>query len=88
MRVKILDAWCWGLPIVSTSIGAEGITIRAGENMLVADSAEAFGQAVRRVLGDRELTDRLRRNGRRWIEDNYDWQKTYTAWDDVYARLI
>jgi glycosyltransferase involved in cell wall biosynthesis len=88
MRVKILDAWCWGLPVVSTGIGAEGITVRDGENILIADEAESFGQAVRRVLGDSQLADHLRHNGRRWIEQKYDWRTGYQAWDDVYAKLI
>ncbi len=37
MRVKILDAWLWGLPIVSTSIGAEGIELADGEHILIED---------------------------------------------------
>ena len=41
MRVKILDAWCWALPIVSTTIGAEGIRTEAGENILLADDGKA-----------------------------------------------
>ena len=39
MRVKILDAWLWGLPIVSTPIGAEGIESRDGENIMLAEGA-------------------------------------------------
>ncbi|MCS7261517.1 MAG: glycosyltransferase family 4 protein, partial [Anaerolineae bacterium] len=50
MRVKILDAWCWGIPIVSTTIGAEGIAVRPGENILIADDAEAFAAAIIRLL--------------------------------------
>lgn len=84
MRVKIVDAWRWGLPIVSTRIGAEGIRYRDGENILIADDAEAFAQALARVLQDGELNQRLRENGRRWVEEQYDWQRVYPAWDEVY----
>jgi glycosyltransferase involved in cell wall biosynthesis len=84
MRVKIVDAWRWGLPIVSTSIGAEGIRCRPGENLLVADSAEEFAQAVVRVLRDPGLAERLRVNGRRWVEGHYNWRSVYTAWDQLY----
>ncbi|MBI5564534.1 MAG: glycosyltransferase [Chloroflexi bacterium] len=84
MRVKILDTWCWGLPIVSTRIGAEGIAVRDGENILLADTADELAQAVIRVLGDAALADQLRYNGRRWIEANYDWRTTYRVWDNVY----
>ena len=49
MRVKILDAWSWGLPIASTTIGAEGITIHHEKDILIADTAQTFAQAVVRV---------------------------------------
>jgi glycosyltransferase involved in cell wall biosynthesis len=84
MRVKIVDGWRWGLPIVSTTIGAEGIRYLDGENILIADSPEDFAKAVLRVLSEPELAQRLRQNGRRWVEEHYDWQKVYPAWDSVY----
>jgi glycosyltransferase involved in cell wall biosynthesis len=84
MRVKIVDGWRWGLPIVSTTIGAEGIRYRDGENILIADSPEDFSRAVLRVLSEPDLAQRLRVNGRRWVEEHYDWQKVYSAWDAVY----
>ena len=88
MRVKILDTWSWGLPIVSTGIGAEGIEIRDGENILIADTPEAFSAAVLRATNDANFNQRLRQNGRRWVEEKYDWKIIYRAWDEVYARLL
>jgi len=86
MRVKIVDGWRWGLPVISTTIGAEGIRYVDGENILIADDAEAFAAAVVGTLEDRELNQRLRLNGRRWVEEKYDWQRVYPAWDNVYAE--
>jgi glycosyltransferase involved in cell wall biosynthesis len=68
MRVKIIDAWRWGLPIVSTSIGAEGIHCVPDENILIADGPLAFAQAVVKILQEPSLAERLRLNGRRWAE--------------------
>jgi glycosyltransferase involved in cell wall biosynthesis len=87
MRVKIVDAWRWGLPVVSTTIGAEGLRYQDGENILIADDAEAFAQALRRVLQDEDLNRRLRENGRHWVEEQYDWQRVYPAWDGVYTGV-
>jgi glycosyltransferase involved in cell wall biosynthesis len=87
MRVKILDGWLWGLPIVSTPIGAEGIQSCPGENILIAGDAAAFAAATVRLLTDSELNRRLRANGRRWVETAYAWQTVYPAVDEVYARL-
>jgi glycosyltransferase involved in cell wall biosynthesis len=88
MRVKIVDAWCWGLPVVSTAIGAEGIAIRDGENILIADSPNNFAQAIVRLLKDKELQSRMRANGRKWVEEHYNWRRVYSAWDEVYGRMV
>ena len=63
MRVKILDAWRWGLPVVSTTIGAEGISIVDGEDILIADDAGAFADAVLSVLQIETTARRLREQG-------------------------
>jgi glycosyltransferase involved in cell wall biosynthesis len=88
MRVKIVDAWCWGVPIVSTSIGAEGIVVRDGENILIADAPDASAEAVVRVLKDPVLGEHLRENGRRWVEERYNWRRVYPRWNDVYSGLV
>ena len=84
MRVKIVDAWLWGLPIVSTSIGAEGIHYLPGENIMIADDPEVFAQSVVKVLKEPEFAAQLRENGRRWVEENYDWRTKYSEWDSIY----
>jgi len=88
MRVKIVDAWCWGVPIVSTTVGAEGIDVRNGENILIADTPEEMAAAVIRLLRDPGLGERLRRNGRTWVERHYNWRTVYPAWDRVYASVL
>jgi len=88
MRVKILDAWLWGLPIVSTPVGAEGIEVREGENTLIAGDAQAFAQATVRLLTDAALNRQLRANGRAWVEAKYAWPAVYRRVDQVYARLL
>jgi glycosyltransferase involved in cell wall biosynthesis len=85
MRVKILDAWCWGLPIVSTTIGAEGIAATPGEDILLADEPDGFARQVVRLLGDQELNARIAAGGRRSAEEKYEWRNVYKAWDAVYA---
>ena len=84
MRVKILDAWSSGLPVVSTAVGAEGMEYRNGDNLLIADEAQEFAEAVLRVLGDSELAKRIGEAGRSTVEQSYDWRKVYQAWDEIY----
>jgi glycosyltransferase involved in cell wall biosynthesis len=87
MRVKILDAWSWGLPIVSTTIGAEGIDVHHGRDILLADTASAFAQAVIQVLGEPTLAQQMSRNGRQTVIHKYNWETIYSAWDEVYQRV-
>jgi glycosyltransferase involved in cell wall biosynthesis len=85
MRVKILDAWARGVPVVSTTIGAEGLVYRDGEDILIADTPEAFAAAVLAILHNSALAAGLSAAGRANIEAHYDWRRTYAAWDSVYA---
>lgn len=84
MRVKLLDAWSWGLPVVSTRIGAEGILVEDGRDALIADQPEAFANAAVRLLREPSLAELLARNGRAKAERLYDWRRAYGAWDQVY----
>ena len=62
-RLKILEAWAAGLPVVSTTLGAEGLPVRDGENILLADGAAAFAGAVSRLLA---CTESRREAGHGW----------------------
>jgi glycosyltransferase involved in cell wall biosynthesis len=56
-------------------------------NILIADTPQDFAQAVVRVIRDRELARHLAVNGRRWVEERYDWRVVYRKLDDVYRKL-
>jgi len=84
MRVKILDAWCRGLPVVATAVGAEGIEAVHGENLLICDEQDEFAEGVISVLEDAGRARLLGRNGRATVVERYDWRKVYRAWDAIY----
>jgi glycosyltransferase involved in cell wall biosynthesis len=87
MRVKILDAWLWGLPVVATPIGAEGIEVLDMGNVLLAGDAPAFAEATARLLTDPQLNTHLRVTGRASVEDRYAWQAVYRRVDEIYRGL-
>jgi glycosyltransferase involved in cell wall biosynthesis len=64
-RLKIVEAWAAGVPVVSTPIGAEGLGSTDGVDVLLAPDANGFAQALIRVIEDDELYSRLRENGLR-----------------------
>jgi glycosyltransferase involved in cell wall biosynthesis len=71
MKGKIGQSMSHGLPVVTTSIGAEGMRLVDGENALVADSPAAFADAVVRLYTDDILWARVARNGLREVEERY-----------------
>jgi len=72
VRIKILEALSFGLPVVSTKIGARGIEIKNQENILVVGEEEDFVQAVIKVLTNKKLAQKLSSNGARFIKKNYN----------------
>lgn len=85
MRVKILDGWRWGVPLVSTTVGAEGLHYQAGQNILIADTPAAFAHALIGLLQQPVIGMQLAGAGRAWVTDHYNWQTTYQAWNQIYG---
>src|SRR5207253_478780 len=70
-RLKIVEAMAMGKPIVATRLGAEGIDVNDGEDILLGDTAEEFANQVARVLGDAGLAHRLGKAARHRAESQY-----------------
>jgi len=85
MRVKIVDALARGVPVVSTTVGAEGLDVIPDEHLLIVDRPADFAEAVLRLLRDPDVGEHLARAGRRLAETRYDWRHVYTALDEIYA---
>ncbi|MDQ6706419.1 MAG: glycosyltransferase family 4 protein [Acidobacteriota bacterium] len=78
-RLKILEAWAAARPVVSTRIGAEGLPAKHGENILLADSAPEFIQAVSELLGNSEMRRRLGKAARLEFERNFTWEAAWSG---------
>jgi len=72
-RLKILTSWAMGKPVVSTSLGCEGLAAVDGDNILIRDDPRSFADAVRQVLGDPALGRTLGEHGRTTAERLYSW---------------
>jgi glycosyltransferase involved in cell wall biosynthesis len=77
-RVKILEAWAASRPVVSTTLGAEGLQATDGEHLILADGPEEFAAAVTRLLESEELRKRLGRAGRRLYERDFTWEAAWS----------
>lgn len=74
-RLKIFEAMAMGKAVVSTSIGAEGLPVRHGENILLADEPSAFADSVRSLLRDASRRQHLGAAARKLVAENYSWSK-------------
>jgi glycosyltransferase involved in cell wall biosynthesis len=84
MRVKILNAMAQALPIVTTTLGCEGIAVESGKHVLIADQPEDFARATLALLRDRATSDELGRNGRALIDSTYDYRAACQPLETVY----
>jgi glycosyltransferase involved in cell wall biosynthesis len=87
-RLKILDAWALGKAVVSTTVGSEGLEIRHGSNILLADTPESFAAETLRVLDDASLRDTLAQGGRETAIQVYDWQSLGRVLVGRYNALL
>ncbi len=72
-RIKIYEAMAMGIPVVSTTIGAEGLDVRNGEDILLADDSLNFASAIVSLMTDKGMRQNLALNSRRRVEKNHSW---------------
>ena len=87
-RLKLFEAFAAGLPVVSTSLGAEGIEYVDGEHLRIADTPAEQAGAVMELLEDDPQARRLGRAGRGLAIERYDWVQLGRELVDVYTELI
>lgn len=86
-RLKILEALAMGKAIVSTSVGAEGLNLKDGEEIFIADEPKPFAEAVTRLLTDPALRRSIGENGRARVEKDYDWRSIGEKLHQRYTQV-
>jgi glycosyltransferase involved in cell wall biosynthesis len=82
-RVKILEAWAAGTPVVSTGVGAEGLGARDGEHLLVAGSPLQFSETVSVLLTSQGLRQQIGAGGRKLYEERFSWEAGWRVLDET-----
>lgn len=86
-RFKVLEAMAMEKAVVSTSLGAEGIDVRDGSEILLADTADVFARQVGRLLEDDALRRRMGEAARSVIERRYSWGHSVDRLEQFYSQL-
>ncbi len=87
-RLKILDAMAMGEPVISTTIGCEGLEVTNGENILIADAAPDFAGKVLQVLRDATLRSQIAVQGRALVERSYSWKVIVKRLERAYECAL
>jgi glycosyltransferase involved in cell wall biosynthesis len=87
-RLKILESMAAGTPVVTTTIGCEGLAVEPGRHLLVGDTPEAFAGRVSDLLADAERRARIAREARSLVESRYDWSRSVELLERVYGSLV
>lgn len=86
-RLKILESLALRTPVVATSKGAEGLAVQHDKHLLIADTPEAFAEAVIRLLKEPALHQRLADNAYQLICEKYDWAVAMPHFLDLVERI-
>jgi glycosyltransferase involved in cell wall biosynthesis len=84
MRVRILEAFAYAMPVITTTVGLEGIHAELEKDVLVADTEVEFANRVSELLENVSLQEKLSKNGRNLAVTKYDWQVVLSAMKPIY----
>jgi glycosyltransferase involved in cell wall biosynthesis len=87
-RLKILEALACGLPVVSTRVGAEGLALEAGRDLVVVDSVEQMAPTLVECIRDPQRARRLAESGRGLVLERYDWEALAGKLEAVWEKCL
>src|SRR6185312_8635332 len=86
-RLKILEAMALGRPVVSTTIGCEGLDVIDGDHLCVADTPLQFAEKTLHLLRDHLGYQRIRAKARELVEARYSWNLIAERLMDIYEEM-
>lgn len=85
-RIKIFEAMAMGKAVVSTTVGAEGLPVTHGKDIILADAPGEFAAEVTRLLNDNVARQSLGSAARKLVEENYSWAAVVRSFDEVLRK--
>jgi glycosyltransferase involved in cell wall biosynthesis len=86
-RMKIYEALAMGKAMVSTAVGAEGLPLTHGEQIMFADEEKAFAGHVVTLLRDKTLRKKLGAIARKYVYENFRWEKVAEVFTDICEKV-
>ena len=77
-----------GTPVITNKLGNEGLDAKNNEEIITCEDPLEFAQKIVGLLSDNYLYEKISRNGRKFILENYDWGKIAKKLDSVYKSVV
>ena len=87
-RLKILEAMASALPVVTTSVGAEGLNVVNGKHALISDNMDRLAELAAEVIKDKKMAKKLGDSAREFVIENYRWQISADRLDNIYKEAV
>jgi glycosyltransferase involved in cell wall biosynthesis len=88
IALKVLEAMAMNKPVLSNSLGCEGIKVRHGENVFLADGVESFAGAAVLMLQNAPLRQRIAASGHQLVKESYGWERLVGRFEKCYMSVI
>ncbi len=85
-RLKHFGAMAAKLPLITTTVGAEGLGAKDGKEIIIRDDPEGISDAVLKVLSDEKYSKKIAENARALVEEKYSWYKMGQLLDEIYEK--
>lgn len=83
IKTKIVEAMAMGMPVITNSIGAEGISADSGKELIIEETSEKIAQAVDWLLDNKSVRDRLGSAAQRFVYNHFRWDIVYQAFAEI-----
>ena len=82
-RMKIYEAMAMGKPVVSTTIGAEGLPVKQGQNIVIADNPDQTANGIIELLSDGQKRKRIGQNALSFVKENFGWSQVARRFENI-----
>ncbi len=88
LRNKVIQAMACGKVVIATTEACEGLNVKDGENILIADTSDEFVEKIIKVFNDTELKMKIEKNARKYVEENFSYDIIKEKWINMYEEIL
>lgn len=87
MQNKVLEAFAMGVPMVATPRACKSLQVKNGTHLLIADEPQAYAEAIKLILDDPQLAQKLSLAGRAYVEEHHSWTANAHTLSELYSAI-